>query len=211
VVLPSAPASEPAFLPAPASRRASVRLADRGSLDWHSLRRVQEEGGFLLRRAKAGRHPPVVTAVREDGHRLRARRHKPRQTIHAPLPKRPRVARGGQGPIDGPRLCLRRRLSWNPRPKSLGYCLTNLPAKRYPRAGSCRADTWRWQGARLFQEWTSYAHRQAFDTATPARVEGLMWAAIAAAARKRFLAPRPQLLLAGPMATRQVAMGARQV
>src|SRR3989442_11246503 len=49
--------NEQAFLPAPASLRASVLLAARGDSDLHSRRRVQAEGGFFLIRAKAGMHP----------------------------------------------------------------------------------------------------------------------------------------------------------
>ena len=52
---------------------------------------------------------------------------------------------------------------------------------------------------------------QAFDTANPAIVEGLMWAAIAAAALKRFLAHMTQLLLEVPMSTRKVALCAVHV
>jgi hypothetical protein len=63
----------------------------------------------------------------------------------------------------------------------------------------------------LFKEWKSYANLHAFDTANPTLVEGVMWAAIAAAALKRFLAPMTQLLLEVPMSTRKVAMCALQV
>ena len=56
--------------------------------------------------------------------------------------------------------------------------------------------------------WKSYANLHAFDTANPAIVEGLMWAAIAAAALKRFLASMTHLLAEVPMSTRKVAMGA---
>ena len=58
----------------------------------------------------------------------------------------------------------------------------------------------------MCKEWKSYANLHAFDTANPALVEGWMWAAIAAAALKRFLAHMPQLLLEVPMSTRKVAM-----
>jgi hypothetical protein len=51
----------------------------------------------------------------------------------------------------------------------------------------------------------------AFDTANPAIVEGLIWAAIAAAALKRFLAHMTQLLLEVSMSTRKVAMCAVHV
>jgi len=42
-------------------------------------------------------------------------------------------------------------------------------------------------------------------------VEGLLWTAITAAALTRFLAPMPPLSVQGPIATRQVAMGATHV
>lgn len=58
--------------------------------------------------------------------------------------------------------------------------------------------------------WKASATLPAFDTAHPARVEGLMWAA-SAAALKRFGAHLPQRLTAVPMAPRQVALGARHV
>jgi hypothetical protein len=63
----------------------------------------------------------------------------------------------------------------------------------------------------LLKEWKSYANLHAFDTANPTLVEGLIWAAIAAAALKRFLAHMTQLLLAVPMSTRKVAMCALHV
>jgi len=63
----------------------------------------------------------------------------------------------------------------------------------------------------LLKAWTSYAHLHAFDTNNPTIVEGLIWAAIAAAALKRFLAHITQLLVEAPMSTRKVAMGAVHV
>jgi len=116
-----------------------------------------------------------------------------------------------QWQVDGYPLCRRLLLSWNPRTKSFGSLLTNLPPKRYPREGICRAYKWRWPVAILFKEWKSYAHLHAFDTAKVAIVEGLMWTAIPAAALKRFLAHMPQLLAEGPMSTRKVALCAVHV
>jgi hypothetical protein len=168
VVLTPDTASEQAFLPEPASLRASLLLADRGYLDLHYMHRVQEEGGFFLIRAKAGMNPHVVEAFREDGTRLRSLRNKPLKAIHAKLPKRQRVELGVQWQIDGYLLCLRLILSWNPRTKSFCYVLTNLPAKRYPLEVICRAYKWRWQVELLFKEWKSYANLHAFDTANPA-------------------------------------------
>ena len=58
VVLPPDTTRAQAFWPEPSALRASMRLADRGSVDLHSLRRVQDAGGFFLIRAKS-RHAPT--------------------------------------------------------------------------------------------------------------------------------------------------------
>src|SRR5437870_4078348 len=195
-----------AFLPEPASLRASVLLADRGEVDLHYLRRVQDASGFFLIRAKAGMNPYVVEAFREDGKRLRSLRNKPLKAIHAKLPKRQRVELVVRWQVDARPLCLRLIISWNRQTKEFCYLVTNLPAKRYPLDMICRAYKWRWQVELLFKEWKSYANLHAFDTTNPAIVEGLIWTAIAAAALKRFLAHMTQLLLEVPMSTRKVAM-----
>ena len=211
VVLTPDTTSEQAFLPEPTSLRASLLLADRGYIDLHYLRRVQDEGGFFLIRAKAGMNPQVREAFREDGQRLRSLRNKALQTIHTKLPKRQRVELLVQWHVDGTPLCLRLILSWNRRTKSFCSFLTNLPSKGYPIHVICRAYKWRWQVELLFKEWKSYANLHAFDTENPAIVEGLIWTAIAAAALKRFLAHMTQLLVEVPMSTRKVAMCAMYV
>ena len=211
VVLTPDTTNEQTFLPEPASLRDSVLLADRGYVDLHYLRHVQEAGGFFLIRAKAGMNPQVLEAFREDGTRLGSLRNKPLQTIHANLPKRQRVELVVQWHVDGGPLCLRLSFSWNRRTKSFCSFLTNLPSHRYPLEVICRAYKWRWQVELLFKEWKSYANLHAFDTANPTLVEGLIWTAIAAAALKRFLAHMAQLLAEVPMSTRKVAMCAIHV
>jgi len=186
-------------------------LADRGSVDLHSMRRVHDAGGVLLIRATAGMNPQVLDACRADGKRWRSLRHKPLKAIHATLPKRQRVELVVQWHVDGRPLCLRLIVSWNRRTKSFCYLLTNLPPLRYPLDTICRAYKWRWQVELLFKEWKSYANLHAFDTENPAIVEGLIWTAIAAAALKRFLAHMTQLLVEVPMSTRKVAMCAMHV
>src|ERR671924_1231880 len=91
VVLTPDTTNEQAFLPEPASLRASLLLADRGYIDFHYLRRVQDAGGFFLIRAKAGMNPHVVEAWREDGKRRRSLRNKALKALHAKRPKRQRV------------------------------------------------------------------------------------------------------------------------
>src|SRR5215469_1110599 len=131
VVLTPDTTTEQAFLPEPPSLRASVLLADRGYVDLHYLRRVQDAGGFFLIRAKAGLNPQVLEAFREDGQRLRSLRNKPLQTIHTKLPKRQRVERRVRWHVDGCALALRLIVSWNRHQKAFCYLLTNLPAPRY--------------------------------------------------------------------------------
>ena len=102
VVLTPDTTNEQAFLPEPVTLTGSVLLADRGYIDLHYLRRVQDEGGFCLIRAKAGMNPQILEAFREDGKRLRSLRHTSLQTIHATLPKRQRVELVVQWHVDGP-------------------------------------------------------------------------------------------------------------
>jgi ribosome-associated translation inhibitor RaiA len=211
VVLTPDTTSEQSFLPEPQTLKGSLLLADRGYVDLHYMRRVQDEGGFFLIRAKAGMNPQVVEAFREDGTRLRSLRNKPLKAIHTQLPKRQRVELGVCWQLDEGPLRLRLILSWNPKTKSFCSFLTNLPPKRYALEVICRAYKWRWQVELLFKEWKSYANLHAFDTANPAIVEGLIWMAIAAAALKRFLASMTQLLAEVPMSTRKVAMCAVHV
>src|SRR5215510_1779201 len=143
VVLTPDTASEQAFLPEPASLRASLLLADRGYLALHDMRRVQDEGGFFLIRAKAGMNPQVVEAFREDGTRLRSLRNKPLKAIHAKLPKRQRVELGVVWQVEEQPLRLRLLLSWNRRTKEFCSLVTNLPAQRYPLDTIYRAYKWR--------------------------------------------------------------------
>jgi hypothetical protein len=211
VVLTPDTTNEQAFLPEPASLRASLLLADRGYLDLHYMRRVQDAGGFFIIRAKAGRNPQVVEAFREDGTRLRSLRNKPLKAMHATLPKRQRVELVVEWQVEERPLRLRLLISWNRRTQEFCSLLTNLPATRSRLDMIYRAYTWRWHVELLLKEWKSYANLHAFDTENPAIVEGLMWTAIAAAALKRFLAHMTQLLTAVPMSTRKVAMCAVHV
>ena len=164
VVLTPDTTSEQAFLPEPPALRESLLLADRGYVDLHYLRRVQDEGGFFLIRAKAGMNPQVREAFREDGKRLRSLRNKSLQAIHAKLPKRQRVELVVQWQVDGAPLCLRLILSWNRRTKRFCSFLTNLPSKDDPIEVICRAYTWRWQ-VEIFQPYYDSSERLSLTAA----------------------------------------------
>ena len=61
------------------------------------------------------------------------------KAIHAPRPKRQRVALGVRGQRDGCSRRLRLRLSWNPKTQRFCSFLTHRPPKRSALAVVCRA------------------------------------------------------------------------
>jgi hypothetical protein len=132
-------ANAQACWPAPAALRGSFLLADRGSSDLHSMSRVQDAGGCFLLRAKAGMHPQVIEACRDDGKRWRSLRHQALPTLHAQLPTRQRVDRVVRWQVDGQPLVLRLVVSWNPKTHRCCALLTNLPATRSRLDMICRA------------------------------------------------------------------------
>ena len=159
----------------------------------------------MLIRAKAGMHPQVVEAFREDGTRLRSLRPQPLKAMHANLPKRQRGARVVEWQVEERPRRLRLLSSWNRRTQECCSLWTNLPATRSRLDRIYRAYKWRWPVEWRFQEWNSDANRHACDTAKPAIVAGVIWTAIAAAALKRFVAHMTPRLTAVPMSTRKVA------
>ena len=82
--------------------------------------------------------------------------------------------------------------SWNRSQHQYRYLVTNLPRSRYTPQAIGQAYRLRWQIALPFKEWKSYANLHSFNTANPAIAEGLIWAAVAAAAMKRYLAHMTQ-------------------
>ena len=108
------------------------------------MRRVDHARGFLLIRAKAGMHPQVIEAFREDGKRLRSLRNTPLQAIHAKLPKRQQVELVVRWQGDGYPLGLRLIVSWNRQRQALCSLLTHVPATGDTLEMIWRAYTWRW-------------------------------------------------------------------
>lgn len=139
--------SAQALLPDPKTLKGRLLWADRGYVDVHSLRRVQDEGGFFLLRAKAGMNPQVLEAFREDGKRLRSLRQKSLKAIHATLPKRQRVELLVEWQVEKHALRLRLLISWNCQTQEFCSLVTNLPATRSRLDMLYRAYTWRWQVA----------------------------------------------------------------
>lgn len=88
--------------------------------------------------------------------------------------------------------------------------VTNLPSEDFDLASVRELYRLRWQIELLFKEWKSYANLHAFRTANPCIAEGLIWASLAAALLKRFVAHVTELVVRGvEISTRNAAMAFR--
>lgn len=86
------------------------------------------------------------------------------------------------------------------------WLCTNLPRSEFPADLVGTLYKFRWQIELLFKEWKSYANLRKFDTANPHIAEGLIWASLAVAILKRYLAHATQLETRATISTRKVAM-----
>lgn len=193
------------FLPEPESLTHKLILGDRGYEDTEYVARVRDAGGHAIIRCK-GTLNPVVKSCQVNGRLPRALRDRPLKEIIGKL-------RGKHADLDveWPRKKvvgnLRLVLIWNPKFKRHMYLLTNLDRETFSPATVRTLYRLRWQVELLFKEWKSYANLHAFPTGKAGIAEGLMWAALAAALLKRFLAHSAQLVFAGvEISTRRTAM-----
>ena len=101
-------------------------------------------------------------------------------------------------------------LLWNRRRKEHLALVTNLPSEAFTCASVRDLYRLRWQIELLFKEWKSYANLHAFQTANPSIAEGLIWASLAAALLKRFVAHVTELVVRDvDISTRNAAMAFR--
>ncbi len=156
--------SEHDYRPEPESLRGDVLLADRGYLDLTSLRDIDRHGGFFIVRSKAGLHPRVVDAYREDGQRLTSCQDRDFQAIISQFPQRQRAELEAEWLIAGEPFRARLIVSWNPQTKCFDDLLTNLPKDRYTIRMICLGYKLRWQVELLCKEWKSYTNLHKFDT-----------------------------------------------
>ena len=204
VILTADTASERAALPKASSLRGSLLLADRGYFDRDYLSALSKAGASFIIRAPKGLNPKVLEAFDAQGQRIRQFCGKPLKTLR--IAKRGAVDLRVRWQVQDQWLDCRLIVTWNSKTREFQYLATNLPPERYSAYDVAKAYRLRWQVELLFKEWKSYANLHAFDTRNPAIVEGLIWAAIGAAALKRFLAHTAQVVAGVETSTRKAAM-----
>jgi hypothetical protein len=204
VILTADTASERAALPKASSLRGSLLLADRGYFDRDYLSALSKAGASFIIRAPKGLNPKVLEAFDAQGQRIRQFCGKPLKTLR--IAKRGAVDLRVRWQVQDQRLDCRLIVTCNSKTREFQYLATNLPPERYSVYDVAKAYRLRWQVELLFKEWKSYANLHAFDTRNPAIVEGLIWAAIGAAALKRFLAHTAQVVAGVETSTRKAAM-----
>ena len=209
VTLTADTAPERPHLPAAHTLSGTLLLADRGYFDRRYLREVDRAGGHYVVRGKASLNPVVRAAYGFEGAALRGMREKKLQAVR--IPKKGLIdfdvvwGKGEQA------FAARLIASWNRSRRQYRFVVTNLPRNRYSARALGQVYRLRWQIELLFKEWKSYANLHAFNTRNRGIAEGLIWAAVGAAAMKRYLAHMTQMLHGVEVSTRKVAMCAHRV
>lgn len=147
--------SEHEYLPTPERLQGALFLADRGSLALTYLRDVERHGGFLLVRGKAGVHPRVIDAVRDDGTRVKACQDRDVQAIRTTWPKQHRSALDVEWLIAPQPFRLRLIASWKKKTPSFVSLFTNLPQAREDRHTIGLGYKLRWHVALVCKAWQS--------------------------------------------------------
>jgi len=174
------------FLPKPHELAGKLLLADRGYQDVEYCSRLTEAGAFFIIRATSGINP-VVCSARISGHEATKFAGQRLKIIRDKL-------KGQNGDLivqwkrKGQLIRHRLVLLWNPRTGKHTMLLTNLLTDDVEITQVGLLYRLRWQIELLFKEWRSHSNLHRFNTVKIAIVEGLLWASIAAAVLKRFVA-----------------------
>lgn len=197
---------ERAFLPSPSELIRRLLLADRGYPSRDYIAALEAAGASFIMRLSRG-FKPYVRAVYSGGQL---------QPLPEPVALPHFLERSGLTELDldielrKKKEVHRCRLVVLPGKEKSGTRLcTNLPRDDFPLELVSRLYRFRWQVELLFKEWKSYANLRKFDTGNEHIAEGLIWASLAAATLKRFLAHATQRARGRAISTRKVAMCAR--
>lgn len=203
--------AERQYLPEPAELAGDLLLADRGYFDKHYCLDTQRAQGSFIVRGKTNLNPVILGAFDHNGQEIKCWRDQRLKALAHKITRRSAVDldvrfEGKGGPIE-----VRLIASPNPREGVPRYLVTNLARTDFTIDQISDAYRLRWQIELLFKEWKSYLNLHAFATDNPAIAEGLIWAALCAAALSRYCAHMTQRLSEQPISTRRVAMCLDQV
>jgi len=182
--------SERDYLPEPATLAGCLLLADRGYPSWPYVAKVRDADGAYIMRLKGGLKPDVV-GIFQNGLLVQVDLDevvdlqaycKAHDDDVLDLLVRPR---GDFGTF---------RLTILKTPKGRTFLVNNLPASDFPATFVGLAYRLRWQVELIFKDWKSYANLHRFPTANEQITVGLMWASIATALLKRFMAKAAQMV-----------------
>lgn len=199
-------AGERQYLPEPEELTDRLLLADRGYPSMDYFEKLDAAGAsFVIRLTRS--YKPRVLAVHHKGATV---------PLPTPIPLQQFLRENPVGAFDldielrrGKHRYACRLIVLPGKEKWRTRLCTNLPRAQFPATLVARLYRFRWQVELLFKEWKSYANLHRFDTGNKHIVEGLIWASLAAAILKRFLAHAAQITTGVPISTRRVAMCAR--
>ena len=181
-------------------------MGDRGYDSTSYMEAVDAAGGFFLIRARKSLDPHVIT-IDARGERYRKLESKPLSRVLRGLPKDTAfdldVCWESAGEL---RRFFRAVVRWNPTKKNWVRLLCNLDRDSFSAEDILQAYRLRWQIELLFKELKSYGNLHKFMTTKATIAEGLMWASLAAAFLKRYLAHACQHACGHAISTRRVAM-----
>jgi IS4 transposase len=191
------------FLPEPSELRRKLLIADRGYMDIDYCERVDVAGGSFIVRFKKHVNPLIHDAMLG---RSRRPSWKGKQLVDI----RDRLEGKSADLLVSwgkDARAFRLLFVWNRKNKEHMILATNLPADAFDLADVRQLYRLRWQVELLFKEWKSYANLHAFGTSKAGIAEGLIWASLAAALLKRFIAHVTELVVRDvEISTRNVAM-----
>jgi hypothetical protein len=194
------------YLPDPKELEGVLIMGDRGYDSTSYMEAVDAAHGFFLIRARRSFDPRVL-CIYARGERYRRLEGRPLSNVLRRLPKDKTfdldVCWEKAGELHG---FFRAVVRWNPTKKEWVRLLCNLDRESFSADDILQAYRLRWQIELWFKELKSYANLHKFSTTKSTIAEGLMWASLAAAFLKRYLAHACQHICGQAISTRRVAM-----